>query len=980
MDIHDFLARLEGVQESGGGWVARCPAHGDDNPSLSIARGEDGRILIHCHAGCTAEQVVASLNLKMADLMPANSKPSRTIKGRWGRWVCDYIYTDESGKVLYKSCRYVKDDGKKTFIIKVPDPGAKFGWGVGLSKNNVERVPYKLPRVVAAARAGKSIVIVEGEKDADNLERVCKCAATCNVAGALKWGYKFPKDWGRWFEGARSVLVIADNDPQFKSVEKKVKGEIVRTEIEHWRGQKHAADVRRQLRAAGFKGEIKLMVMPQVEGQAHVKDFTDWLEARQAAGLAADKAAFLEAVKGAAPWPAEWDFDESAIESAAADQEREKRAGGSNTDVAAANKKGGGDASSNTPEEARRGGRFGRPVPRAPGQSPVEYMVDFDIGGGKRVLLKFDYGATHEAMFAYAMGAVARECPNKELPKGAPMRIKTWCAAIWLLMRGSFFWHADYRDFATCMFLDRDESSCKLMRVMSDEFFAFVGAAARLEDVDPKKGDMAKILGLVKQIAVSKDYSRGVTPSNSWDRRGNVIYISSGDTEMCRIDAAGAKMVQNGTDGVVFLRGKTLAPWKLSDGDGVDPFATAALFKGASFADTNGLMNVRLWVLNLFANHATKPPLLITGGAGSGKTRMAKGIKEILGMRQDGALDLSVQQIEDGDKGLDAFWATVNDGKLEVFDNFDTKVKWASDTLQTAATDGQTKRRTLYTTFGVSILRANASIILTSNNPIFSTEGNGGLADRLITIPLLLNRSSSKDAELSREIARNRDSYITWFVRTLSKVLADDRPVDASVNRRHPDYGVFSVKVGRAIGEEQGVVDALGAAEADKALLPLRNDVVTKEILSVFLESGWKWSGTAGELSEKIIARQGDDCDEKTKQIYSSRRVGKALNKYLRQFSILFNTAEPRISAGKSVYSFDGLTVLGRSVVGLVDYEGGFGKTLGRGSAHGFMENGVSNPPNPPEGGSTRARADEGSLFEEENGIEEEYGDGGIVL
>ena len=972
MSIDEFLGKLEGVQETGGGWVARCPAHGDDNPSLSIARGEDGRILVHCHAGCSAEDVVASLGLKMADLMPQkNERPSRTIKGRWGKWVCDYVYTDEVGKVLYKSSRYVKDDGKKTFIIKVPDPKAKFGWSFGLSKSNIERVPYRLPRVVAAARAGKSIVIVEGEKDAENVERVCKCAATCNVAGALKWGFKFPKDWGRWFDGARSVLVIADNDPQFKDVEKRVRGETVKTQIEHWRGQKHAADVRRQLRAAGFKGEIKLMVMPQVEGQPHVKDFTDWLDARTAAGLPADKDAFLEAVKGAAPWPAEWDFDVTAIEAAAKDQEREKRTqGGTDTDGAAAEKNGGGEAFSDEARAARRGGRFGRPVPRAPGEDPLKYMVDFDVGGGRRVLIEFEYGWTPEQMFAHAITAVSQVCPNNEVPRGVPVRIKAWCAAIWLLMRGSFFWHNDYRDFSTCMFLDRDKSSCKLMRVMSDEFFAFVGAAAMLEDVDPKKGDMAKILGLVKQIAVSKEYSRGVTPSNSWDRRGQVVYISSGDTEMCRIDAHGAKMVQNGTDGVVFLRGKTLAPWKLADGAGVDPFATAALFQGASFADTNGLMNVRLWVLNLFASHATKPPLLITGGAGSGKTRMAKGIKEILGMRQDGALDLSVQQIEDGDKGLDAFWATVNDGKLEVFDNFDTKVKWASDTLQTAATDGQTKRRTLYTTFGVSILRANASIILTSNNPIFSTEGNGGLADRLITIPLSLNRSSSRDAELSREISQNRDQYLTWFVRTLSKVLADDQPVDASVNRRHPDYGVFSVKVGRAIGDEQGAVDALGAAEADKALLPLRNDAITKEILEVLRENGWTWSGTSGELSQKVIERQGDDADEKTKQIYSSRRVGKALNKYLRQFSIIFNTEEPRISSGRSLYCFHGLTVLGKSVVGLVDNGGDFGKTLGRGDAHGFMENGASNPPFPPDA-PARARADDTPPLEKEEESEE---------
>ncbi len=951
----EFLGKFEGVQKSGSGWVARCPSHGDDNPSLSIARGEDGRWLVHCHAGCTAEQVVESVGLKMRDLMPSNEQPRRTIKGRWGKWVCDYVYTDEKGAVLYKACRYVKDDGKKTFIIKTPDPAAKFGWSFGLTKKNMPRVPFRLPRVISAAKSGKGIVVVEGEKDALNVEEIVGCAATCNVAGAMKWGYKFPEGWGKWFKGASGIIIVADNDPQTKTVAKKRHGKTVTEEIEHWRGQKHAWDVRRRLVEAGYEGKIKLMVMPSV-GEEHPKDFTDWLEARRKAGLSADRAAFMDAVKNAAPWPKEWEFGKEALLAAAKEGNTD-----ASTDVvggegrASGQRNAAGDSSSTTCTEEHPA-RFGRRAPRAPDEERDKWVVDFDIGGGRFATLTLEYGWTVERIFAYSIATVSRACPNNELPKGVSVRIKAWSAALWLLMRGSFFWHSDFRDFATCMFLDRDESSCTLMRVMSDEFYAFVAKHAKLEDVDPKKGDLAKVLGLVKQIAVNEEYSQGVRPGNSWERRGKAVYISSGDTQMCRVADGKAEFVQNGTDGVVFLRGKTLAPWKLADGDGVDPFSSAKIFTGASFADANGLMNVRLWTMNLLACHPTKPPMLITGGAGSGKTRMAKGIKEILGMRQDGALDLSVQQIEDGDKGLDAFWATVNDGKLEVFDNFDTKVKWASDTLQTAATDGQTKRRTLYTTFGVSILRANAHIILTSNNPIFSTEGNGGLADRLITIPLTLNRNISQDAELSREIAENRDRYITWMARTLAKVLQDDAPVDKSVNRRHPDYGKFSVKVGRAIGDEEGAVQALGAAEADKAILPLMNDAVTKEIMSVLADKGYEWSGTAGEMSELIISKQGDDEDEKTKTIFSSRRVGKALNKYMRQFSIVFRMDEPKLREGRSVYTFRGMTALGRMSVGLVDSEATFGKTTGGGSAHEFMENRVANPPNPP-GASARARA-----------------------
>ena len=48
-------------RKSGTGWVAHCPAHNDHRPSLSIREADDGKILVHCHAGCEQERVIAAL-------------------------------------------------------------------------------------------------------------------------------------------------------------------------------------------------------------------------------------------------------------------------------------------------------------------------------------------------------------------------------------------------------------------------------------------------------------------------------------------------------------------------------------------------------------------------------------------------------------------------------------------------------------------------------------------------------------------------------------------------------------------------------------------------------------------------------------------------------------------------------------------------------------------------------------------------------
>jgi hypothetical protein len=62
------LARLAGVQKSGSGYLARCPAHPDTLASLSIGEGSDGRVLLYCHAGCVILNITDALGLKLSDL------------------------------------------------------------------------------------------------------------------------------------------------------------------------------------------------------------------------------------------------------------------------------------------------------------------------------------------------------------------------------------------------------------------------------------------------------------------------------------------------------------------------------------------------------------------------------------------------------------------------------------------------------------------------------------------------------------------------------------------------------------------------------------------------------------------------------------------------------------------------------------------------------------------------------------------------
>ena len=66
-----LLELLQGVKETAPGrYIARCPAHDDRSPSLAIKDGDDGRVLIHCFAGCEPQSVLDAIGLTFSDIMP----------------------------------------------------------------------------------------------------------------------------------------------------------------------------------------------------------------------------------------------------------------------------------------------------------------------------------------------------------------------------------------------------------------------------------------------------------------------------------------------------------------------------------------------------------------------------------------------------------------------------------------------------------------------------------------------------------------------------------------------------------------------------------------------------------------------------------------------------------------------------------------------------------------------------------------------
>ena len=234
--VQRLLERLPDAKRCGEGWLARCPAHDDQHPSLSIDEGADGRALVHCHAGCAPEKIVAAAGLTLADLMPAPPTIANKQNGK-SRIVATYDYRDEAGKTVFQVVRY----DPKDFRQRQSDGNGGWNW----STKGARVVPYRLPELLASPAA--PVYVVEGEKDADNLAKI-GVLATCNAGGAGKW----TREHSQYLRG-RQVFVLPDNDEA---------------------GRNHAQQVAQSL--LGIAESVRVVELPNLPPKG---DVSDWLAA-----------------------------------------------------------------------------------------------------------------------------------------------------------------------------------------------------------------------------------------------------------------------------------------------------------------------------------------------------------------------------------------------------------------------------------------------------------------------------------------------------------------------------------------------------------------------------------------------------------------------------------------------------------------------------------------------------------------------------
>jgi hypothetical protein len=128
----EFVSRLERVKRTGrGSWLARCPAHEDKSPSLTVAEKEDGRILVHCFAGCAVDAITAAVHVDLADLFPP--KP------------IEHAPREKRPFPVADVLEALADEAEVLGIVL-----SDVDWGVPLKQDDIDRARLAVERIRAA--------------------------------------------------------------------------------------------------------------------------------------------------------------------------------------------------------------------------------------------------------------------------------------------------------------------------------------------------------------------------------------------------------------------------------------------------------------------------------------------------------------------------------------------------------------------------------------------------------------------------------------------------------------------------------------------------------------------------------------------------------------------------------------------------------------------------------------------------------------
>jgi hypothetical protein len=320
------------------------------------------------------------------------------------------------------------------------------------------------------------------------------------------------------------------------------------------------------------------------------------------------------------------------------------------------------------------------------------------------------------------------------------------------------------------------------------------------------------------------------------------LYVFNHASGVYKVTADAIELVDNGTDGVLFLRDRKSEPFEFLDD--LDAEAAGDLFHDAVTAKINFARDTRLetcelqalfnlWFLATFFGSIlpTRPLLAFIGPKGSGKSHTLRKVGTLLFGSQ-----FEVKNLPDKE---DSFDAITTNSHLAAFDNADSKVAWLPDRLAICATGGTVSKRVLYTTNTLVDYPIDCFVGITSRTPYFQRDD---VADRLLVFHVRRFEEGEfiAESELLSAILKDRDRIMTVVLRQLQaaiKALQETAGREYKTTFRMADFATFALRIADVNGGRETLEDIFDRMGDEQAAFTLDGDTLV-EMLNLWLRDG----------------------------------------------------------------------------------------------------------------------------------------------
>jgi hypothetical protein len=315
-----------------------------------------------------------------------------------------------------------------------------------------------------------------------------------------------------------------------------------------------------------------------------------------------------------------------------------------------------------------------------------------------------------------------------------------------------------------------------------------------------------------------------------YDQDRHVLYLFNRGNQIYRITTQKVELVDNGTDGVLFISDRETEPFTVLPGEqGASPL-DELLFSKLNFESDilsppeRTILFIIFFYAPFFASiMPTKPILTMVGEKGSGKTTTLR----LAGMVYIGE-KFDVTSLSNDPKDFDA---AVTNTPFVVFDNADQTKSWFDDKLAVASTGGSVQRRELYTTNKLIDFPIRAFIALTSRTPSFRRDD---IADRRIIMRLGRIRDFKSERQILKDLSRKNEKIMSELLDHIQEILAalkDNSNLQEPLKFRMADFGEFALAIARYAGIEEEVRVIFSKLSLEQAYFTLEQDPIFELLL-----------------------------------------------------------------------------------------------------------------------------------------------------